>query len=454
MGKRRANGEGTIFSTIQKNQKKFDNTKMCETCATCTDRSKCNNRITWDKCEKCKQCKQCLKYCDRFYCYQKTQSQDSINGSRKSSGSGKTEKEVKQKKEERIRQLKKQTLLKNGLLTLSEAMREIEEEKLKCELIKTNSYNRNIDTIKLIEQHNISTKIICELTEDDLKGYFSFLVKTNTSQSNLEKVYDEIHQVAFKTGIFDNIKRNTFISNVDIEEVIAFTIDEQKKLLNYINEHPDDLVNENKSNIDNITIRNLIKLDFASSMRIGELCSLDKDKNIDKSNKRFIVKTTITKDIDRKLIIGTTTKTGKKKKKIGQNDTRYVPFDILFSSEEVEAIIDEQYAHTSSNLLFCTKDGKLISHSSINAIFKRICREAGVKLELEKGCHIHMIKHTAVTRMKENGIDIYAISKVVGTSVKVLTKTYAHIFDDFVQKEIEKSKEIRKEVNLELNRAL
>lgn len=104
MGKRRANGEGTIFSTIQKNQKKFDNTKMCETCATCTDRSKCNNRITWDKCEKCKQCKQCLKYCDRFYCYQKTQSQDSINGSRKSSGSGKTEKEVKQKKEERIRQ--------------------------------------------------------------------------------------------------------------------------------------------------------------------------------------------------------------------------------------------------------------------------------------------------------------------------------------------------------------
>ena len=52
--------------------------------------------------------------------------------------------------------------------------------------------------------------------------------------------------------------------------------------------------------------------------------------------------------------------------------------------------------------------------------------------------------------MKENGMDIYAISKLVVTSVKVLTETYAHIFDDFVEKEIEKSKEIRKDSDLDL----
>ena len=62
-----------------------------------------------------------------------------------------------------------------------------------------------------------------------------------------------------------------------------------------------------------------------------------------------------------------------------------------------------------------------------------------------------MTKHTGVTRLKENGIDIYVISKLVGTSVRVLTKTYAHIFDDFIEKEIEKSKLVRQENNLTLS---
>ena len=113
----------------------------------------------------------------------------------------------------------------------------------------------------------------------------------------------------------------------------------------------------------------------------------------------------------------------------------------------MEFIINEQKQNSISNLLFSTKDGKIIEHSSINSIFKRICKCAGITKE----CNIHMTKHTGVTRMKENNIDIYVISKLVGTSVKVLTQTYAHIFDDFVEKEIEKSKIVRQENNLKLS---
>ena len=47
---------------------------------------------------------------------------------------------------------------------------------------------------------------------------------------------------------------------------------------------------------------------------------------------------------------------------------------------------------------------------------------------------MHMTKHTAVTRMIENGIRIEVISAIVGTSVEVLRKTYAHILDDFIEK--------------------
>ena len=96
-------------------------------------------------------------------------------------------------------------------------------------------------------------------------------------------------------------------------------------------------------------------------------------------------------------------------------------------------------SNNSNNLLFCTKNGSLINHSSFNAIFKRICRQAGIKLNLQDGCNTHMMKHTAVTRMIENGIRIEVISVIVGTSVEVLRKTYAHILDDFIEQEIEKS---------------
>ncbi len=67
---RRANGEGSIYATIQKvKRKKFDTRGECAICRECTDRTLCNNRIGHIKCDKCKNCKEeCLKYCDRFYC--------------------------------------------------------------------------------------------------------------------------------------------------------------------------------------------------------------------------------------------------------------------------------------------------------------------------------------------------------------------------------------------------
>lgn len=69
--------------------------------------------------------------------------------------------------------------------------------------------------------------------------------------------------------------------------------------------------------------------------------------------------------------------------------------------------VKEQIEHSKDiknndkNLLFCQLDGSYIDHRSITNIFKRVCREAGVKMNLKTGCHIHMCRHTATTRMIE-----------------------------------------------------
>lgn len=444
--RKRANGEGTIYETIQKNKRKDFLKDICNTCKNC--KHKCNREL-FEKCNKCKSCKDCLKYCDRWRCYKVTKAQITIGNERKSAGTGKNSREVKEKVDTNTKKLQERQLIKNGELTLSEVMRINEKNKLEKTLIKENSYNRNLCTIELIEGFPIANKKMYDLVQNDLEELLSTLVKLNTSQSNLDKVYDEIHQACklCKIDIFDEITRVTFCSKVDVKEVQAFTIQEEKQLINYLNEHEYTLVNPRKSNINSMTMKNIIKFALATSMRVGEICSLDKNLHIDMDNQRFKIERTVTRDLDNKSVIGTTTKTGRKRKQRSGKDIRYVPFDILFDSEEVVDIIKEQKEISTSNLLFTDKDGQLISHSSLNSIFKRICKDAGIT----KDCNFHMTKHTGVTRMLENGMDIYAISEVVGTSVKILTETYAHILSEFVQREIEKSKVVRKDNNLSLD---
>lgn len=447
----RAKGEGTIYPTIQKNKRKKFLDKECNICKNCTN--KCN-REKFEKCDKCKNCNECLKYCDRYYVYKVTKAQVTVNGERKSAGTGKTSKEVREKKEQKSKELNIRHSSKNGRLTLSEAMRLNEKEKLRTKHIKDNTYNRNLDTIRMIEKYTISHTRLDTINSQMIKELMLILININTSQSDLDKVYDEIHQACnmYDKDIFDDIPRNSFISNLEPKEVIAFTVEEEKILIDYVNSNTDMLVDSKRCDIDSTTIKNIIKFDLATGMRIGEVCSIDPNTDINLEDKKVLVGKTVTKNLKRENVIQKGTKTNRKTRKKRKKDIRFVPFGVLFDEEEIEDIIKEQCEISSNeNLLFCTKDGKLIDHTSFNAIFKRICRQAGIKLDLITGCNTHMMKHTAVTRMIEAGIDIYVISGIVGTSVEILKETYAHILDEFVQREIKKSIKARKETNLTLN---
>ena len=47
-----------------------------------------------------------------------------------------------------------------------------------------------------------------------------------------------------------------------------------------------------------------------------------------------------------------------------------------------------------------------------------------------------MTKHTFVTHAIESGMSLLTISKLVGTSVRELEKTYAHVLDKFMEVEL------------------
>ena len=152
--------------------------------------------------------------------------------------------------------------------------------------------------------------------------------------------------------------------------------------------------------------------------------------------------------------MGDNTKTGRKKIQQGLTDERYIPFD-LFDEDLMLRTIKSQIRISKSNfnnkehLLFCQKDGSYIDYRCINNIFKRICREAGVKLELSKGCHVHMCRHTGATRMIEAGMDLLVIATILGhTDDRQIRETYGHILNRYKNKQLKNSRTYYKKCRL------
>lgn len=463
---RRANGEGSLYKSIPRIDKKKNRDKeMCNTCKNCTDRSVCDYRKGTKKCEICLRCTDCLTYCDRFYAYKYNVAQATVNGKHKTVATGKKTKEVNKKKTEALSKIDNGKYVDKNSITVSQQLRNTIEKNLETEKTGENGYIRNIEAIISIENKcpKLASKKLQELTEDDILEILK--QHKDNSQSVIEKAYDVLNMGinrAIKDKLLDednnpikNIERTTILSNKDEEEAIPFTVEETKQLLEYIDKNENKLVSD-RAHIDSKSMKNLIKLSFAFGTRCGELCAVDIYKHINFDKNKITIERTLTRNKKKQIIIGKCTKTGKKAKKKGKKDSREVPFDIIYSDEEVRKILLEQIEiaknikNNKDNLLFCNKDGSYIDVKHITRMFKEICRKAGVKLDLATGCHIHMTKHTAVTRLIELKYDIYAISKLVGTTRAVLEKTYAHILDTFVEDEIRKSKKVEKSHQLTL----
>lgn len=401
-GTRATNGEGYVGTTVQKVKKKFDNSKMCKTCENCKDRSKCNGRKDWAKCDLCRSCKEeCLKYCDRFYCRKIVQAQITVNGKQITVANKKNRKEaVEQKKKEETNIENGYYIAKNNI-TLYQICKKIESEKLKANIITESSVYRNLYVFKRIENSSFYTKPIQKITKSELEDFFN--TYKYLSQSELDKLINKINEgfsravddgiVSYTKNPMKNIKHP--ISDKVEKEVEAFELDEVHTLLKYVLTH-DNLISTSKCNYDSQTIRNIIILSLLSLTRIGELCAIDITKHIDFDKKALTVERTLTKNAEGKVLMGKTTKTGKRVKKTRK---RSIDFKI-FSEELFELVLKDQVAYASNNknnnenLLFSDKNGNYIKSTSITNIFKRICREAKVKLDLPAGCHIHMTRHT------------------------------------------------------------
>lgn len=445
-GTRKTNGEGCIYTTIAKQKRKKFLDKECKICSQCTN--KCN-RTNFEKCEKCKNCKtDCLVYCDRYYCTERVQAQITINGKQTTVANEKKRKDAVSKMNESNAKAQTKNYIKKNGIKLIDICKKIDLDKLEAGYIGKNTQSKNIYQYRHIENWDAFNKPIQKVTYQDLNDFLNSI--KYLSQSEIGHIINKLNAAFFQCVIdkiidyADNpmLRIRIPTSLQKKKKVEAFEVEEQRTLMNYI--RTQSLIKSSKCNYDEETLRNLFICLLLTCARVGEIGAINYKKQIDFNN-GIIINRTLTQE-DGKIIMGTTTKTGKRKISTGQLDERTIPLDI-FDKKLLVDTLKKQISISSSNfmnkenLLFCQLDGSYIDYRSLNSIFKRICREAGVKMNLEKGCHIHMCRHTGATRMIEAGMDLLVIAQILGHSDdRQIKETYGHILPNYKNKQLKNSR--------------
>lgn len=445
-GTRATNGEGSIYNTIQKIKRSKKLEKECNICSNCTDRSICNNRSGSLKCKKCEECTECLKYCDRFYIYNRVQAQITINGKQTTVANENKRKDAVEKKKNTEAKVQTNNYIYKSNVTLLDLCLKVENTRFQANLKGENTMARDKYTYNKIRNSQLNSVPFQQLTPDMINNFLND--NRSSTSGSLDKLVQKI-KLGCNQAVFDGViayadnpmlRVIVPLAEQPEKKVVAFELDEQIKIIKYIFTNP--IIKNYKCNYDEATIRNIILLGFMTFARLGELGALNYETDINFNKKYIAISKTIAKDSKGYCFVQNMTKTGRKKLAQDVIDEKHIDFEI-FNEKIITALLKNQIEIAKSNpnninhLLFCQQDGSLIRETSITNIFKRICREVGVKLNIAEGCHMHMTRHSGITRMIEMGYDLFFIILYSGhSSIKEIERTYGHILADYRKKKI------------------
>ena len=217
------------------------------------------------------------------------------------------------------------------------------------------------------------------------------------------------------------------ISNKKTKKVKSLTEAEYNKLI-YV------LDNEER----NHPYRNIVKVQEITGMRIGEVLARSLLDYNDKT-KQFDVHNTLTKNREKKFILGKHTKTYNKKTQIDEGQ-RYLPLDNkLFKG--LQEIIEEEKNKRISNIqqmiFWDYNKNDFITPNEINAWLRRLNDKYHI---CEGSLANHRIRHTRITLQRNMGVPLDVIQYLAGhvEDSDITTDVYIDTTFEYVEKELKK----------------
>ncbi len=345
---------------------------------------------------------------------------------RRKSLSGKSKREVQQKRNEFLEKLfLERSNRETQRRTLTYILQNDAKNDFELNVTGESAYRRRLYSIRKIEESAIGDLPVNAINDDMIAEFLSSCTKY--SNSYIRKIYEELNK-GFEIAIEEELiiknpmkkrKARKPQSVKSDKKVNSLTVSEENQLVNYL------LYDyEPRQNRYNIKYQLLIEL--FSGLRMGEINALTRS-DIDFKNSVIIVNKTITNTRDEKP------KIGKKPKTYCGN--REVPI-----SKRLEPILKEAVQCSKGNpngLLFYNKENKtLITTNQVNMAFKTICKNAGIN---KPDVNQHMLRHTFTTRCVEAHIPPEVLKSWLGhSSVDITIDIYTDIQKRFETSEIKK----------------
>ena len=326
-------------------------------------------------------------------------------------------------------------ITQNNNATIYEIAKQYINNQYEANQVSASTLLRNKNTLAIIDKLDIAHIPIQKVTNNQISN--ELLKIKDYSNSIISKIYGML-STAYNQAVINNVvKTNPFLikgailrvkSNKDDKKVDALTIDEQKAFISELEKSNDEY-------------KDIFYIAMYTGARIGEILGLF-GSNINLKTNYIIIDKTLTKNENDEPIVGKTTKT--------YAGTREIPI-----TKHLIPVISK-YSSDKNELIF-TKNNEIIAPATINSHFKKICKNANIRVLINSNKKVyreagisnvnlktssvntHMLRHTFATRCIEAGVSAVALSRILGhKDIQTTLNTYTSVFNKFKEDELAK----------------